>query len=255
MKRLLLLCCFIIPTSISIWGQDKKNKHTLGLQVSGFMSEISGTDIQSWNNISYGFPIRSESFINSKPAYSIGTTHGYWINNWLKWESSLSFSTMAYRFHSEIIRRNMDAVEKANIEIWTLKKSMSGDAKIFFIEAQTGPHFAFNWKKIRPFVYPYLEVDFYLNNQRQEITEYEDGYILDNPLTKDIITTFNDNYFALGLGLGFEIKIRKRLDLATMLFAESFNSTFYDYYYEEVKTPKNRGISLKINYWLNNTEN
>ena len=162
---------------------------------------------------------------------------------------------MKYGFHSEILRRDIDAVERSNIEFWSLKKSMSGDGEIFFIEAQTGPHFAFKWKKFRPFIYPYLEIDFYLNNQRREITVFEDGYVVDNPLTKDIITTYDDNYFALGLGLGFEIKIRKRLDLATMLFAESFTNPFYDFFSQEVKTPKNRGISLKINYWLNHIEN
>lgn len=252
MIRLQLLSVFLTCMICTSWSQNRQNRHTLGIQVSGYESWYSEPGFRTQFILFEGFP--REYFLSNESgyAYSLGTTHGYWILNWFKWDSSISLATVNAQYQGEVFSRNTETIERQNIEVWSLIKKVEGRNFIFNLEIQSGPHFTFGNQKLRPFVYPYFKLNYYLDNRRKETLTYQDDYVLERTIVNDQKDYYSDKYTSFGIGLGFEAGIGKRLDMVAMLFQENYR--FRGSFSINAKA-KNRGLSLRLNYWLNKIEN
>jgi hypothetical protein len=251
MKKLFLTTTLF---ALLLIGADAQNSgtHTLGIQISRYYSDTGHPGAQTRLALELDKGFVQGHYTGGEPdlAYALSFTHGYRISPWFKWESSIGFSTINYKFDGEVTLRNEDRLLNSDVEIWDLVKSVEGNNYIYFLELQMGPQFSIGSQRIRVFLKPFGEVNYYLNNRRREKITYEDGYVIDQVTSRDTTTQFHNVYPAAGLATGIEARVSKRVEVALMLMGEIYFRPVDDLDISSDNYPYAGGASLRISYRL-----
>ena len=252
MKKLLLSLIIISSFGITL-SQQFGNKHSLSIPISAYSSDSQAPSRQTATLLVIDQPFSRGYHLHGEPslAYSAGFTHSYRIFPWLKWETGLSFSATNYKYWGEAFFPDEFPIGQTDVEVWNLVKSVEGNNHIYFLEVQFGPQISTGGQRMRVFLRPYFEFNYYLSDRRTETIIYQDGFTVDNPTARDTTTMFRNFYTAFGLGLGPELRVSQKIDFSLMVFLEGFFQPIDDYEVMDGQIkPMNGGVTLKVNYQL-----
>ena len=203
MKKILLLSALLLSITL-LTAQD--SGLSFGVQTSVYRTDF----VKS--------PLVNDKIPST--TFAAGFTVGKKINQRFTLLGGLSFTSLGDSYYANQLRwgsqhdgeGGFDPTIPTGEDIQSVKLNYN----YFFVNARIGLNTYLNKGRFRVFVYPFMESNIYLTNNRQMEVEHIDGSIENRPTEKNITTDFRTLNFSAGLGLGLEAALSSRVQLYLM---------------------------------------
>ena len=203
MKKLLLLSFILLLT---YWLSAQESDWSLGMQTSYYQTHF----VKS--------PLQGEK--TADQSLAAGLTVSKKLNQKVTFYGGLNISSFGDSYYANELRwgtqhdgqGGFDPGIDPGEDISTVQFNW----KYFYLNTRIGINAYFNEGRFRVFCYPFAEGNFYLTNNRTTTLQYLDGQIENQPVEKNLITDFRKFNISVGMGLGLEANLSRRVGIYLM---------------------------------------